>query len=789
MIPTPLPPEWLVRVSRSKGKIYYYHPLTHKTQWSRPICAVDHESTAQGEAEQGSKRQKLDHERGYEDTVSEEEENVLQTLIFASMRVGGSHISRGNKRTVKFTPWPHQLTAVEKIITAIQTRRLDHVKMSQTRESFLLQHSTGAGKTVTIAALTHQLLYVKDALSMQFHTVVVMLDRVKLNQQVGDAVEKYLRRNGVDEVFRAESAEHLVNLLDAEEQLQNPQRVIITTTQKIALLVKDDVLLTRLLYRNQKKANEEKCGSNKFQRVAIITDEAHRTHTASTRNAIEKVIKAGKDNSVQITFIGFTATPTTDALKLFGSRTEERFIYPFHCYSIAQATADGRIMDTLNEYTCICCEIETSVFPDAVQTSLRMHPAAQRRMLDHASDDISVLKAKALIMMTDFLAMKQECPNVKCMIVVRSRQDVVRYFTLITTFITKKMLGWICYAAFSGTVTISDQKGVSTSVTESTLNNQSVTVATSDVVIVCDKLDTGYNEPLLACMYVDRYLRSSVHTVQLLSRLNRRHMNKPSIRVLDFANHAAQVRRSFADFWRDAMVPISADTVDVRAEQMDLATALVILCDYFQELCSAPIETKTLCSTVVDHAFSLERDAFQQVLDALRRAASAMKKLKQTGRADYFDSISPFSCNVLDEVKKEIEIRVVAMENDMELLLDDIKLKMSARVKTHSKSFSGALYPQSLLASFVLPVFSDRYGNESKPSEMVAYLLRYGELERFESLLVAISARNNQHNVDSLVTQVTQAATQSSAYINADQPRISTHISAMLQELDRGRNA
>ncbi|POM79991.1 Hypothetical protein PHPALM_2225 [Phytophthora palmivora] len=672
-----------------------------------------------------------------------------------SMRVGGSSETRGTKRALVFTPWPHQLTAVENVITAIQKRTLEDAQVATGTERFLLQHSTGAGKTLTIAALTHQLLYVKDARALQFHTVVVMLDRVKLNEQVGDAVERYLRRNGVDEVFRAESIEHLAKLLDVKQQ-QSPQRVIITTTHKMGLLVRDDVLLTRLLHRSSStKQGVQEAGEDPFQRVAIITDEAHRSHTSSTRDAIEKVMKAGEGSHAQLTFIGFTATPNIDALELFGSRTENGFRHPFHCYPIAQATTDDRIMNILDDYTCVRCEVETSVFPKPVQELLRTNRGAQRRILDYASDNAAVLKAKALIMMTDFQTTKQKNSKIKCMIVARSRQDVVRYYKLITTFVSKKKLGWNCYAAFSGTVSLEDE-GPSKSVTERTLNNRIVTLAISDIVIVCDKLDTGYNEPLLACMYVDRYLRASAHTVQLLSRLNRRHKHKPDVHVLDFANHAAQVRRSFADFWREARAPESIDRIDQVAEPKDLVTAIAVLCDYYPELCSAPISIDDPRAFVSERVLPLERDAFQQVMDALRGAVVAFKRLEEAGCEDTFDLISPFSYYLLYELKKETESHIVAVETGVEASLNDVKTKMSARVQKYYRSFSGALHPQALLI--------ERVECGTKLTKMISCLLQFGELEQFEAFLLVNSSRNNKQTLDSsAVTQVIKASSRFSA--------------------------
>lgn len=183
-------------------------------------------------------------------------------------------------------------------------------------DRFLFQHSTGAGKTMTIAAVVkisesvhpyafpvltglllglqaHQLLLVRDPTGLRFHTIVVVLDRVKLNEQVGDAVERYLRRNGIDEIFRAESIQHLSALLDGTH-IRTPQRVIVTTIHKMGLLAREPVLLERLLHRQHLRSEADDCAVDaaveSFQRVAILTDEAHRSHSAATRKAIERVM-------------------------------------------------------------------------------------------------------------------------------------------------------------------------------------------------------------------------------------------------------------------------------------------------------------------------------------------------------------------------------------------------------------------------------------------------------------------------------------------------------------------
>lgn len=274
---------------------------------------------------------------------------------------------------------------------------------------------------------------------------------MKLDEQVGGTVEMFLRRNGIDEVFRAESIGHLAALMDnSDAKTQQPQqppaaqRVIVTTIHKMGLLVKDDVLLTRMLHRTSHEVAVDERSRRAFSRIAIITDEAHRSHTASTRETIQKVMTAGEGSGkARITvrpcsregscvddaltrsfpytiglfllsrtqFVGFTATPNADALHLFGTRAPNGVLRPFHCYPIARATADGRVQDVLANYACVRVDVETTIPRDVVDELRDSH--ALRDVLDHASDDVAVLKAKAALMMQDFLDTKHASKSAK----------------------------------------------------------------------------------------------------------------------------------------------------------------------------------------------------------------------------------------------------------------------------------------------------------------------------------------------------------------------------------------
>lgn len=316
-------------------------------------------------------------------------------------------------------------------------------------------------------------------------------------------------------------------------------------------------------------------------------------------------------------FVGFTATPNAEALHLFGSRASGGALRPFHCYPISRATADSRIKNVLDNYKCLRFDVETTI-PNDVLDALRDEHAL-RDVLDHASDDVTVLKAKAALMMQDFLDTKEAYKfakvrrvrrvwrcwcchaalshrSVQCMIVARSRRDVLRYYQLVSVFVANRcvrsvhhaaagviafklvpscphslffvfrQLKWSIYAAFSGSLTVEDSSG--TTVTEDTLNGSQLNLTTSDIVIVCDKLDTGYNDPKLSCMYIDRYLRSSSQTVQLTSRLNRLHKGElvdavhlHAIASFSLANH--QLRQA-ARSHRRLLEPRRADPPQLR---------------------------------------------------------------------------------------------------------------------------------------------------------------------------------------------------------------------------------
>ncbi|RHY13637.1 hypothetical protein DYB25_008489 [Aphanomyces astaci] len=420
-----VPDGWIVRMSASKNKPYYIHVSTNKTQWHHP---------------NSDKPQKKSKPFG--GAVVADATTVAVTRAF---RVGGTNVSSKSASLCLFQPWPHQVRAVARVVAAIATHSNNPVASSAaTPSNFLIQHSTGSGKSYTIACLVH-------IAGRGFHTVIILVDRIKLDQQLGDTVESFLHRNGIESVFRAETIEHLSTVVGMPA---NAQKVIVTTTHKLALLVQDKVLLARLL------ASSSGASLGNITHVAIIADEVHRSHTSGTRDSISTVL---------------------DAL---------------HHKTYMQLVSS--------------------------------HPA--------------ILAAKASSMMQHFV---QTCKTTQVFAKVLNLPGRV-------------------YCTFSPFDNVHENQF------------NTCTLPQADVIVVCDKLDTGYNEPALVAMYIDRPLVAYGRIVQLLSRLNRCREGKSRVFVRDYANHPAHIRRAFDEFAHESSESSSSQP-DLTKVALDLKTASVVL--------------------------------------------------------------------------------------------------------------------------------------------------------------------------------------------------------------------
>jgi len=187
----------------------------------------------------------------------------------------------------------------------------------------------------------HELLHTKDSQGRYFHTIMILIDRIKLDQQLGDTIQDFMHRNGVDNLYRAESIEHLSKAIFLDPQEQTPQKVIVTTTHKLGQLANDQVLLTKLLYQSKNQdgditaeARQENSIPKKYSRIAFIADEAHRSHNSSTRETLSKVVEVIAKESKGADEL--TVRPILiyiNEVSLHSFRFHFSLVYWFFCYS------------------------------------------------------------------------------------------------------------------------------------------------------------------------------------------------------------------------------------------------------------------------------------------------------------------------------------------------------------------------------------------------------------------------------------------------------------------------
>lgn len=461
------------------------------------------------------------------------------------------------KETMIF-PRYHQLDVVTKL--------LEDVKKNGAGHNYLIQHSAGSGKSNSIAWLAHRLSGLHNDLDEKiFRSVIVVTDRKVLDSQLQDTIYQFDHVDGVVQKIDKNAAQ----LKDA---IEGGAPIIITTLQKFPVIYKEVM--------GQKK------------NFAIIVDEAHSSQTgeaarklkkalADTSAALEEYARmegeaekntpdeqdkilnelAAQGQHENLSFFAFTATPKEKTLQMFGTSNENGEYEAFHIYSMRQAIEEGFILDVLknyitykNYYKIIKTiaddpQIETSSGVKAIKKYESLHPHN--------------IAQKTAIMIEHFreVTQKQIGGKAKAMVVTASRLHAVRYFNEFKRYI--KAHGYDdldVLVAFSGEVnddgesyTEEKMNGIKESQLKSAFHGDEYSM-----LIVAEKYQTGFDEPLLHTMFVDKKL-SGVKAVQTLSRLNRTMRGKDSTFVLDFVNSAEDIQKSFATYYEWTVLERATD--------------------------------------------------------------------------------------------------------------------------------------------------------------------------------------------------------------------------------------
>lgn len=442
-------------------------------------------------------------------------------------------------------PRYHQLDVVRKLV--------NDTKKSGTGKNYLIEHSAGSGKSNSIAWLAYRLANLHDNTDQPiFNSVVVVTDRVVLDKQLQDTIYQFDHKQGVVQKIDKNSAQ-------LAEALKKGIKIIITTVQKFPFVLDQiDELEAKKYAVIVDEAHGSQGGETSKQMKEVLTfglheqDESEETEEETVEDEIRKsMVSRGKQSN--LSFYGFTATPKAKTLEVFGEVSKDGKPRPFHLYSMRQAIEEGFILDVLKNYTTYKTyfRISKEIEEDPEISKDKANRAIARFLSLHPHN----LSQKTEIMVEHFrrVTMKKIGGKAKAMVVTSSRLHAIRYYQEFNNYLKEKGYTDIrTLVAFSGTVVDKDS---GTEYREVEMNGfkekelpERFNADEYKILLVADKYQTGFDQPLLHTMYVDKKL-SGVAAVQTLSRLNRVAPGKEDTFVLDFVNEQSAIYESFQPYY------------------------------------------------------------------------------------------------------------------------------------------------------------------------------------------------------------------------------------------------
>jgi len=584
----------LVHFAVDPDEAYMTTRLAGKSTHFLPFNKGDHGGAGNPESPGGYKTAYLWEEVLQRDSFLD----ILHRFIHLEIderEIGGKLVRRENL----IFPRYHQLDAVRKIEAAAKSEGPGH--------NYLVMHSAGSGKSNSIAWLAHRLASLHGASDERvFDSVVVVTDRRVLDQQLQNTIYQFEHRSGVVQKIDEDSTQ-------LAEALKNATPIIITTLQKFPFVT-------------------EKIGVLPTRKYAVIVDEAHSSQSgeaaAELKGALaaeaiqqqakqqaeehglpdfeEEILKAvaRRGRQPNLSFFAFTATPKHKTLAMFGRPGADGKPEPFHLYTMRQAIEEGFILDVLKNYTTYKTyfRLIKSIEDDPKLDKRKAARALARFVSFHPYN----IAQKTEVMIEHFRTFTKHKigGRAKAMVVTNSREAAVRYKMEFDRYIAEKGYRDIkTLVAFSGTVLLDigdfTESGMNAGIREKELPER----FGSDeyqVLIVAEKYQTGFDQPLLHTMYVDKRL-ADVQAVQTLSRLNRTHPLKEDTFVLDFVNERQEILEAFKPYYEVAAIDEMAQPSQLYELQHKLAGEQVYYETEVEAFCKTFFKPKAT-QTPSDHA-------------------------------------------------------------------------------------------------------------------------------------------------------------------------------------------
>ncbi len=684
-------------------------------------------------------------------------DSLLDLLArFLHLQVDEKRDDQGRKVKTEQMVFPryHQLQAVRFLVESARTEGPGH--------NYLVEHSAGSGKSNTIAWLTHRLASLHDDGNRRvFDSVIVVTDRVVLDQQLQDNIFQFEHKRGVVQKID-ESSRQLA------EALESAVPIIITTLQKFPFV-------SRQLLKMAEARGEAGAGTLETRRCAVVIDEAHSSQGGETATDLKEVLggealrkeaqkraaeegredleelfrsMAKRGRQANLSFFAFTATPKHKTLAVFGRSGK-----PAHRYTMRQAIEEGFILDVLRSYTTYAtyfrllksCEddpnVERKKAARALARFLKLHPHN--------------IAQKTEVMVEHFHAVTRHKigGRAKAMVVTGSRLEAVRYKQSFDRYIKDKGYPIKSLVAFSGAV--QDDKLADVSYTEEAMNGglrekelpERFASPEYQVLLVAEKYQTGFDQPLLHTMYVDKRL-AGIQAVQTLSRLNRIHPLKEDTFVLDFVNDRDEVREAFKTYYEGAEIGDEVDPARLYAIKGELDAFGFYLDEEVTRFCDVYFKPKQKQS-------ALDHQAMNAALDPavsrfkVRSDESPVEAELLRGKLQAFQNLYGFLSQVIPYQDSDLERLYVFVRHLISKLPrrasgaayqfdDEVKLEYYRLQKISEGSIalkdgearkldgpgeagSAALRDQPVPLSQLIDVVNERFGTDFMPADQLFF--------------------------------------------------------------------
>jgi type I restriction enzyme, R subunit len=530
----------------------------------------------------------------------------------------------GRKKRVQIFPRYHQLDVVRKLLA--------NAAWFGVGKRYLIQHSAGSGKSNSIAWLAHQLIGLRKDGKELFDSIIVITDRRILDQQIRETIRSFAQVSTI--IGAVKESDGASKTQQLSKYLREGKKIIISTVQTFPFVLdsigevhrgKSFAIIIDEAHSSQ--------GGRTAAAMSMALSEKGKEEDETTEDKINRIIE-GRKLLTNASYFAFTATPKNKTLEMFGIPYhvgDEVKHRPFHSYTMKQAIQEGFILDVLKSYTPVASyyRLAKTVEGDPEYDVKK----ARKKLRLYVESHSKAIRDKAEIMVDHFLeqviGQNKVGGHARAMVVTGSIQRAIEYFVAFSTYLIEIKSPYKAIVAFSGEPEYKGEK-----VSEAKLNGFPSNSIADKIqeepyrfLICADKFQTGYDEPLLHTMYVDKVL-SGIKAVQTLSRLNRAHPKKHDVFVLDFQNDSDAIQKAFADYYRTTILSKETDPNKLHTLKGDL--------DRYQVY--SPEQIDALVDLYLGGA---DRDKIDPILDAC--VAVYVNDLDEDGQVDFKGKAKAFT--------------------------------------------------------------------------------------------------------------------------------------------------